>query len=265
MSLRAMTLVWERSRAKGSNLLVLLAIADCAHDDGRDAWPTTGTLALKGRLTDRAVRLVLHKLEFEGEITIEVNSTGRVIELRAGRRIEPQWFLHIRCVCDWAVYAAEKPEKFSGVIEQPFRGGRPRKLRGQQEKFSCFRARHQTRQPENFSPKPEIQRRKTGKIVHALKERTVSDPSVEAVQGDEQGLRPDPPREETAKDHVAVLTRIAHEQIQILGTEALDLTEAVKAQCASLRIATGPPYDLVRKAIESAIWQVRHRGEREVS
>jgi len=101
VSVRAVSLVWERSRAKGSELLVLLAIADYAHDDGRDAWPSEQTLAAKSRMTDRQVRNVLRRLEAEGEIVIEKNADGR----RVKDGIRPRRFIHV-CCCE--------PEKISG-------------------------------------------------------------------------------------------------------------------------------------------------------
>lgn len=101
VSVKAIAKVWDRSRAKGSNLLVLLAIADYAHDDGRDAWPRYDTLAVKSRMTERAVRLILYRLQDDGEIIIEPNDTGRAV---ASGHV-PKAFFHIRCVFD--------PENFS--------------------------------------------------------------------------------------------------------------------------------------------------------
>lgn len=103
MSRRAEMLVWERSRAKGSNLLVLLVLADCAQHDGRDAWPSVKYLAQHARLTVRGVRFVLAKLHADGEIVTEANVTARPMTAGA-RQIIPPWFIHVRCVCDWPLY-----------------------------------------------------------------------------------------------------------------------------------------------------------------
>jgi hypothetical protein len=67
VSLRTMTCVWANSRASSGTLLVLLAIADFADDDGK-AWPSVETLARKSRLSERAVRYALRELEKMGEL-----------------------------------------------------------------------------------------------------------------------------------------------------------------------------------------------------
>ena len=63
--------VWEHSRAKGADRLVLLAIAEHSNDDGRGAWPSVTTLARFSLLSDRQVRLSLRKLERTGELVTE--------------------------------------------------------------------------------------------------------------------------------------------------------------------------------------------------
>lgn len=66
-----MARVWERSAAKGSALLLLLAIADHAHDDGTGAWPSQAMLAAKTRLSVRQVRRLTVTLEGAGELRVE--------------------------------------------------------------------------------------------------------------------------------------------------------------------------------------------------
>jgi hypothetical protein len=64
--------VWRHARAKGSNLLVLLAIADIAGDDGiaRPEWDTSiANLARKTRLSERAVQYCIRDLEKDGELS----------------------------------------------------------------------------------------------------------------------------------------------------------------------------------------------------
>lgn len=67
MSLAASRIVWERSKASGSALVVLLALADHANDD-LEAWPSAPTLARLAKLTDRQVRTLLHDLAETGDI-----------------------------------------------------------------------------------------------------------------------------------------------------------------------------------------------------
>jgi hypothetical protein len=70
MSVKVMSYVWQHSSQSGGALLVLLAIADHASDDGGNAWPSLPTLARKARLSERQVVNVLHQLEAAGEIRV---------------------------------------------------------------------------------------------------------------------------------------------------------------------------------------------------
>lgn len=72
MSLDAITHVWKNSKQEGGNLLVMLALADYADDQGC-SYPATATLARKARLSDRQVQRVTKKLEEEGEILVHKN------------------------------------------------------------------------------------------------------------------------------------------------------------------------------------------------
>lgn len=71
MSIKVMTWVWDHSPAAGTDLLMLLAIADQANDDGRDAWPSIKTLAQRTRLDQRTVRRVLKRLVDAGHLVIK--------------------------------------------------------------------------------------------------------------------------------------------------------------------------------------------------
>ena len=70
MSIQVMTLVWKGSLNKGSALLLLLAIADHAHDDGTGAWPSVETLAQQIRMTTRNTQRLLRLLEESGELVV---------------------------------------------------------------------------------------------------------------------------------------------------------------------------------------------------
>ena len=74
MSIRMMNDVWKYAPAKGSELLLLLAIADFADDDGRNAWPSMSTLAKKTRLSERAVRYIIKELEERGLLEVKYNA-----------------------------------------------------------------------------------------------------------------------------------------------------------------------------------------------
>ncbi len=70
MSVRVMSRVWERSLAKGSGLLVLLAIADYANDFGV-AWPGLDAISKKARCKVRRAQQILGELEALGELEVD--------------------------------------------------------------------------------------------------------------------------------------------------------------------------------------------------
>jgi hypothetical protein len=71
MSLVAQLMVWERSRASGLELLALVAIADWADSDGRNAAPNVQLLASRVRLPVKTLCDLLLRLERDGELLIE--------------------------------------------------------------------------------------------------------------------------------------------------------------------------------------------------
>lgn len=73
MSIKVIDYVWSNSKAKGSSLLLLLAIADHAHDDGTGAWPSIDTLAHKCRQSARNVIRLVQALEKLHELKVIPN------------------------------------------------------------------------------------------------------------------------------------------------------------------------------------------------
>jgi hypothetical protein len=72
MSLIAYSKTWESSKADGSDLLVLLALADYAKDDGTGAYGTNERMAKKARLkTIRGLQLIYQRLQEGGELLVE--------------------------------------------------------------------------------------------------------------------------------------------------------------------------------------------------
>lgn len=63
-----MTWVLEHSEARLSDRLVLLALAEYAHDDGGMAFPSVNTLARKARIGESTCQASLRRLEAQGEI-----------------------------------------------------------------------------------------------------------------------------------------------------------------------------------------------------
>jgi hypothetical protein len=247
MSLKAMTLVSERSRAKGSNLVVLLAIADYARDDGKWAFPGAGLLAWRGRLTRRAGELILTKLVADGELTPEWSG--------AERRL----YLHVRCIYDWPAYQAEGPthdqcEKFSHRLNEKFSmklvelGSARANGRAGSAKFSAPSAKNADRYKEDPSDPLDPIRAGDGLAAAPV------DPCGKPDEGKE------------AAKPLAVITKVVHTVGDLLGPfDTLgDLTEAVKSFCARPPGGGDPiPYDsdVVRRAIDSASVQ-RARAHR---
>lgn len=94
MSIRVMTAVWDKgTRYAEGSLLVLLAMADWANDDGR-CFPSMPELAAKSRLTERQVYAVLKLLkadcvlESTGEVAIRdlKGKTWRFLKGESGGR-----------------------------------------------------------------------------------------------------------------------------------------------------------------------------------
>ncbi len=69
MSIKIMSEVWESAKVDGAPLLVLLALADYANDNGI-CWPAVATLAKKTRVSERHVRRILGALERNGNVAI---------------------------------------------------------------------------------------------------------------------------------------------------------------------------------------------------
>lgn len=62
MSIQVMTSVWAHADCSGSELLVLLALADFCDDNGENIYPAMPTLARKARLSVKQARRVVQNL-----------------------------------------------------------------------------------------------------------------------------------------------------------------------------------------------------------
>ena len=76
MSITLMSLVWDRAPYEGGTLLVLLALADWANEEGV-TWPSLAQLASKARMQVRNARYILRKLEDDQCIARESTGSGR--------------------------------------------------------------------------------------------------------------------------------------------------------------------------------------------
>lgn len=80
MSIKVMAKVWEWSQAESASLLLMLALADHADDDGL-CYPGVERLARKCRISPRSVQRHLKELEGIGEIRVDV---GRGVTVQGG-------------------------------------------------------------------------------------------------------------------------------------------------------------------------------------
>ena len=67
--------MWKHSQASGSELLLLLALADMANDEG-ECWPSVKTLAERCRCSDRTIQRSLSELSELGELEIITRNRG---------------------------------------------------------------------------------------------------------------------------------------------------------------------------------------------
>lgn len=75
MSIKVMGAVWEHSEAQGATLLVALAVADFADDEG-GAFPKISTLAAKARISKRTAQYAIRRLVKLGELTVDAGGKG---------------------------------------------------------------------------------------------------------------------------------------------------------------------------------------------
>ena len=90
MSIRLMTAVWDRYEGSGSELLLALALADHASDDGTRVYPSVSSLAAKTRQSERAVQYQLRNMEQKGWLQLVANEGGGRGKARE-YRINPEW------------------------------------------------------------------------------------------------------------------------------------------------------------------------------
>lgn len=90
MSVRLMAEVFARYPNGGGEMLLALAIADHAHDDGSSVRPSVAHLAEKTRQSERTVQYQLRKMEASGWLQLVGNPGGGRNTPRE-YRINPEW------------------------------------------------------------------------------------------------------------------------------------------------------------------------------
>jgi hypothetical protein len=148
VSVRIMTLVWQVD-LPDSEKIVLLALADCANDEG-GCWPSIATIARKCSKSERTVQSCIRSLESNGHLTrIEARGKGC------------NYTIHPRSRCTPAAAAPPQglPLTPAAAAPKPSRTVKPQKATP-----SSARATKQTTVPANF--KPDL-KGKTGETVAA--------------------------------------------------------------------------------------------------
>ena len=264
MSIRAMGLVQERSRAKGSNLHALVIIADYAKDDGKWAWPHPSTIAWKQRLTARAAELILRKLVIDGEVLPEWDP--------AERRL----YLHIRCVCDWDAYRAEGPvpdrdndrEKISRSTSAAF-ALRLVDLAAANAKFRAANAKSHAEQREILCVQREIScaNSAASDSPESTSRSQPYDPSVDPLRTEQGSATPVAKNddERTPEENLPVITKLAHEVLDLYAlTEDVterDIVDGIELRCCPDAYDIASNRDVVHRAIAVAIYQRRRAGK----
>ena len=75
MSIKVMSWVWDNSPYRDNSLLIHLALADWANDDGL-CWPNQQSIAAKARCSTEHVRRITRTMESDGYIEIVSVSKG---------------------------------------------------------------------------------------------------------------------------------------------------------------------------------------------
>lgn len=89
MSIFVTSQVWRNAPVEGSALLVLLALADFADDEGV-CWPAIGTIADKARISERSAQRSIRKMAEEGLIEIFDNAGPKGANRYRVKPIEPR-------------------------------------------------------------------------------------------------------------------------------------------------------------------------------
>ena len=88
MSIKIMSMVFDRYPAGGGEMLLALALADHAHDDGTNIYPSVNHLSIKTRQSERTIQYQLRKMEECGWLVLvadEKGGRGKAREYRINR------------------------------------------------------------------------------------------------------------------------------------------------------------------------------------
>lgn len=90
MSVKVMSAIFDRYPNGGGEMLLALALADHAHDDGTSVRPSVKTLATKTRQSERTVQYQLRKMQDYGWLILTRKTSGKPGDTNV-YRINPEW------------------------------------------------------------------------------------------------------------------------------------------------------------------------------
>jgi hypothetical protein len=77
MSIKLMTMVWDRYPVGGNEMALALVLADHAHDDGSRIWPGLASMAQKTRTSRATVQRMLAHMQARGWLELVRPASGR--------------------------------------------------------------------------------------------------------------------------------------------------------------------------------------------
>lgn len=124
MSVVVSAAVWKNSKAKGGDLLVMLALADFAREDGY-CWPSIDTVAKYARMSPRSTQRSIRSLVEAGELAIEEGggrhrtNTYRILVIGKGDKETP--FSEVERVTSEAERVTSEAETLTPTSPDPLR------------------------------------------------------------------------------------------------------------------------------------------------
>lgn len=238
--------VWKHSTAATpAELLVLLALADWADEYGY-CYPSQPAIASKARVSERQVQRVICKFTEVGELERQLG--GHAVSApghRPGRTgLQHRNLYRLTCVPD-----EPRVDTMTSLRGAP-RDDRPPPLGAPQGPTGAPRkGRHGRPERDDRDDRP----------IRKIRQEDPSGP--DPSEGGRAGAAPrsaadDPDQPSGLVERV---TKLAHFVIDQFGPDSIELTGALKDLCA-FRGVKGYDSTIVRKAIESALWQRGHRA-----
>ena len=191
MSVEAMAIVLNHSRAKGAAKIVLLGIANHINPDNDGAWPSQARLASYANITERAVRNCVDQLVELGELVVKVGAGNSTTQYKTNR-----YWLNLACPadCDGTTnHGTRRVEVFDNRVEvfdnqggSPLPTNRNRTIKepiiAQNEfehEFDEFWKRYPRRTGKEAAKKSFVKQfKKHGQVIFDGLDRMVNDPNL---------------------------------------------------------------------------------------